>query len=69
MKRFSSLLLLASFALLASCKGNDGATNEYRNAKHHPSEQIAAEHKKAGKKAQKDFKKQLKRNKKHLNNG
>jgi hypothetical protein len=47
-------------ALLASCKSK-GATNEYKNAKHHPSETIVKENKKAAKKARKDFQAQKKR--------
>jgi hypothetical protein len=51
--------------LLASCKSK-GATNEYKNAKHHPSEQISKENKKAAKKAQKDFLHQQKKNNKAI---
>ncbi len=65
-----SLFYLLSISLLLSagaCKNRGGATNEYRNAKTHPSESIAKEHKKAAKKARKDFKKTMKKNKKKLN--
>jgi|GEM_PF-2399583 len=65
----SPLLRLCAAALFAAlllpaCKGNDGASNPYKNARKHPSETIEAEHKKGAKKARKDFKKQLKKNEK-----
>lgn len=65
-----TLFYIFSFTLLLSagaCKNRGGATNEYRNAKVHPSETIAKDHKKAAKKARKDFKKTMKKNKKRLN--
>ena len=52
-------------SLLASCR-SQGASNEYKSAKHHPSEQISKENKKAAKKAQKDFLKQQKKNNKAI---
>ena len=52
-------------SLLASCK-SQGATNEYKNAKHHPSETISKENKKATKKAHRDFLKTQKKNNKAI---
>ena len=51
--------------LLASCR-SQGASNEYKSAKHHPSEQISKENKSKAKKAQKDFLKTQKKNKKAM---
>lgn len=59
-------VLIFSLFLLASCKRHE-VTNEYKNAKHHPSEDLAKEQKKAAKKAQKVFLKTQKNNKKSQN--
>ena len=67
MNRLISLGIIALLLSAASCKNRGGATNEYRNAKTHPSEIIGKEHAKAAKKNRKDFKKLMKKNKKKLN--
>lgn len=64
--RILSLVFASALLLLASCKSHD-VTNEYRDAKSHPSEEIAKGHKKAAKKAQRDFVKNQKANKKAIN--
>lgn len=69
MKRLVPILFLGVSALLFSCKGSEPGVNKYKNARHKPSEEIAKGHKKAAKKGQRDFKKQLKKNKKSLNTG
>ncbi len=56
------ILFIFSISILASCR-SQGATNEYKNAKNHPSEQIAKENKAKAKKAQKDFLRTQKKNK------
>lgn len=59
------LFFAFALSLLASCKSHE-ASNSYLEAKHHPSEEIAGEQKKAAKKAQKDFVKQQKKNNKAI---
>ncbi len=56
------ILFIFSISILASCR-SQGASNKYKSAKNHPSEQISKENKKAAKKAQKDFLHQQKHNK------
>lgn len=51
-------------SILASCRSR-GATNDYKNAKNHPSEQISKENKTKAKKAQRDFLRTQKKNKKN----
>lgn len=63
-KKLFPALLLSGF-LLASC-GPHLTTNEYRDAKTHPSEEIQKGHKKAAKQADKDFRKNQKKTKKAL---
>lgn len=63
MKKILLLSALAGMFVL-SCKHNEGASNPYRDAKHHPSEEIAAGQKKASKQADHDFRKNQKRTKK-----
>jgi|GEM_PF-6926289 hypothetical protein len=51
---------------LSSCKHNQGASNEYKDAKTHPSDREAKSRKKMTKKAEKQARKQLKKaRKKH----
>ncbi|TND01159.1 MAG: hypothetical protein FD123_4280 [Bacteroidetes bacterium] len=69
MMRLFFALSCSALLALASCKGSEAGVNKYKNAKHKPSEEIQKGHKKAAKKAQRDFKKQLKKNKKNLNTG
>ncbi|MGL4598784.1 MAG: hypothetical protein ACRCYO_14805 [Bacteroidia bacterium] len=57
--------LVLVFAL-TSCRRNQGASNPYKDARKHPSDQIAKEHKKGSKKAHKIFLKTQKKNKKKL---
>jgi hypothetical protein len=64
MLRILGFILCLSF--FAACRSH-GPTNEYKNAKHHPSEQISNENKKASKKARRDFLKTQKKNKKAIN--
>jgi hypothetical protein len=59
------LSFIFALSVLASCKSK-GATNEYKNAKHHPSETIAKENKKGAKKARRDFLKTQKKNNKAI---
>lgn len=61
------LVLLFSFSLVfVSCKHNQGPTNEYKNAKTHPSDTEAKDRKKMNKKAEKEARKRLKKaRKKH----
>jgi hypothetical protein len=65
--RLLYMLGITGALLIASCKSNKGATNEYKNAKVHPSETIAKEHKRESKKAHKVFLKNQKKNKKAYN--
>jgi hypothetical protein len=51
---------------LTSCRRNQGASNPYKDAKRHPSDQIAKEHARGSKKAHKIFLKTQKKNKKKL---
>ena len=52
--------------LVVSCKHNQGASNEYRDAKTHPSDREAKDRKKFTKKAEKQARKNLKKaRKKH----
>jgi hypothetical protein len=53
-------------SLLASCKSHE-VTNEYRDAKTHPSETISKAHKRATKRGKKDFVKNQKKAKKAMN--
>jgi hypothetical protein len=62
MIRLGILILI----LAVSCKGRHEVGNSYLEAKHHPSEKIANEQKKASKKAQKTFVKQQKKNQKSM---
>lgn len=59
------LLFLIPVFLLASCRPHY-TTNEYRDAKTHPSEEIQKGHKKAAKQADKDFRKNQKKSKKAI---
>lgn len=65
--RLLYILGFTASLMMVSCKSNKGATNEYKNAKVHPSETIAKEHKRESKKAHKVFLKQQKKNKKAIN--
>jgi hypothetical protein len=53
------------FSLFMACRSH-GPTNEYKNAKHHPSEQLNKESKKADKKVRKVFLKTQKKNNKAI---
>ncbi|GAB4145838.1 MAG: hypothetical protein Fur0041_20360 [Bacteroidia bacterium] len=66
MRLIIPFIIFLFFVLAPSCKSNKGATNEYKNARVHPSETIAKEHKKASKKAERDFLKNQKKNKKKM---
>lgn len=57
------------FTLFVSCKHDKAGTNSYKDAKTHPSETIAKEQKKASDKADHDFKKNQRKNKKSLSGG
>lgn len=46
--------------VFASCRHNDGPTNEYKNAKVHESDRVAKERKKLNRKAEKQAKKNMK---------
>jgi hypothetical protein len=62
------LLLLFTVLSLSfvSCKHNEGASNEYKDAKTHPSDREAKSRKKLTKKAEKQARKSLKKaRKKH----
>jgi hypothetical protein len=65
--RLLFIIGISGSLLLVSCRGNKGATNEYKNAKVHPSETIAKEHKRESKKAHNVFLKTQKKNKKAYN--
>jgi hypothetical protein len=57
---------LAYSLVFVSCKHNEGPTNDYKNAKVHPSDREAKSRKKLTKKAEKQARKQLKKaRKKH----
>jgi hypothetical protein len=62
---FRILGFIICLSYLASCR-SQGASNEYKDAKHHPSEQISNENKKANKKQHKDFLKTQKKNNKAI---
>ncbi|HET6992969.1 MAG TPA: hypothetical protein VFJ43_16675 [Bacteroidia bacterium] len=59
-------VLFLSLFFLASCNKHE-VGNSYLESKHHPSEQISNENKKAAKKAQHDFLKTQKKNNKQIN--
>jgi hypothetical protein len=64
--RYFLISVLACSLAFASCKHNQGATNEYKNAKVHPSDREAKSRKKLTKKAEKQARKSLKKaRKKH----
>jgi hypothetical protein len=60
------LLGILLFVLMVSCKSRHEVGNSYLEAKHHPSEKIAGDQKKAAKKAQRVFVKQQKKNQKSM---
>lgn len=60
---FRLFVFILSSTFLVSCHRHE-TSNDYKNAKTHPSETIAKENKKAAKKQQKDFVKQQKKNNK-----
>ncbi len=65
MKYFLISALACSLAFV-SCKHNEGASNEYKDAKVHPSDREAKTRKKMTKKAEKQARKNLKKaRKKH----
>lgn len=51
---------LSCSLVFASCKHNQGPTNEYKNAKTHESDKIAKERKTLNRKAEKQAKKNMK---------
>jgi hypothetical protein len=59
-----SILLFIFLSMLVACRHNKGASNEFKDAKTHPSEQIGKGHKKAADKADHDFKKNQRKSKK-----
>ncbi len=59
------LFIFFSILMLASCR-SQGASNKYKDAKHHPSEDLSNEGKKANKKAHKDFLATQKKNNKAI---
>jgi len=61
-------LLLCAFAVstFSSCHRHEGASNKYREAKVRPSERQAREDKKINKRGNKNYKKQMRRNRKFL---
>lgn len=64
--RYFLILITALSLAFVSCRHNQGPTNEYRNAKTHPSDTEAKERKKMTKKAEKQARKNLKKaRKKH----
>lgn len=64
--RYFLISVFACSLAFASCKHNEGASNEYKDAKTHPSDREAKTRKKMMKKAEKDARKRLKKaRKKH----
>jgi hypothetical protein len=61
MRYFCVLLAFAFSMLLASCKHNQGASNEFKDAKVHPSDREAKDRKKQTDKAEKEARKRLKK--------
>ncbi len=62
------IIIASSFIILGlvSCKHNQGPTNDYKNAKEHPSDREGKTRAKMTKKAEKDARKRLKKaRKKH----
>jgi hypothetical protein len=64
-KMFRLPIFILSLFLLISCNRHE-TKNTYLESKHHPSEQISNENKKAAKKAQHDFLKTQKKNNKAI---
>jgi len=64
--RYILTFVFACSILFASCKHNQGASNEFKDAKVHPSDREAKDRKKQTDKAEKEARKRLKKaRKKH----
>lgn len=63
---FITLFCVFALSAVSACHKDKGAFNKYREMKVRPSEQQAREAKKINKRGNKNYKKQMRRNRKYL---